>query len=213
MPASHLAGHLRGDNLNCFVFGPIAENLAFHGADPILSFWDQIKNGPNSWMMFISCFGFILPAILHLIYYFRSLEKTSKILMKKNEKSICIYSFFYKYRDLFAGIALCCVSITSPLCDAFLIQSSPYDTRHQQEDNYTRHQQRDLEDNYTPPPPLMEQINGIINGEFIHLQKLAQNLQTGNMFSNALMLPDGKTIDDLRNGNIGKIKAICFFCF
>jgi len=78
------------------------EMLWWKGAEPQDSFVKQILQGPTSWLMFVSCIGFALPAVLHL------LQPTG-------------------FEDYLAGCALLAVAISSPLCDALCVHSGVFD--------------------------------------------------------------------------------------
>mmetsp|Transcript_24751 Transcript_24751/g.51424 ORF Transcript_24751/g.51424 Transcript_24751/m.51424 type:complete len:257 (-) Transcript_24751:46-816(-) len=82
----------------CVSFSGVDENSPSAGADPEdgLSLLEQVKRGPCSRSMLLSCVGFVIPACIHL----------------------------YKHQhwaDLLAGFALLCVSVSSPLCDAYCV--------------------------------------------------------------------------------------------
>lgn len=62
----------------------------------------QLRRGPCRWQMFFSCVGFAIPAMVHL-------------------------SFGQHLGDWLAAFGLICVSVTSPLCDAFCVDSGVYD--------------------------------------------------------------------------------------
>lgn len=184
---AHLAGHLAGDNLDCFVYGPVAENWGNYGAKPSLSFWEQLRGGPQSWIMFFSCVGFLLPALVHLSFYLRACRRGSRraatedseFSVQHQEKNPC-GGFLFRHRDLWAGMALCCVSLTSPLCDAFLVRSAELDVRGTK-----------------------------MGDEFPFLQKLVLNLEAGTLFGNALKLGGAdysvaKMVEDVKYGKAGR---------
>lgn len=82
-------------------FSTIAEHRWCEGAvgAPFLA---QLRRGPVRWQMFFSCMGFAIPAVIHVA--------------KRQHLA-----------DIAAAIGLLCVSISSPLCDAFCVDSCVYD--------------------------------------------------------------------------------------
>merc|ERR1719265_1210038 len=72
------------------------------GAPTTESFQDQIRRGPYSYAMFISCIAFALPGFIH--FYMHE-----------------------HWADWYAGIAFFMVAISSPLCDAFCVYSAVFD--------------------------------------------------------------------------------------
>lgn len=99
----------------CVAFSAIDENIPSAGAEPEdgESLWQQVRRGPCSRSMLLSCVGFVIPAFIHLY---------------KREH----------WTDWFAGFALLCVSVTSPLCDAFCVWSAVYEDGIVSEGRYAR---------------------------------------------------------------------------
>merc|ERR1719203_97754 len=96
-------GTCTGKNLRlCF---SVFEELSWQkGAEPAggASLLGQIRRGPCSWSMLLSCVSFAVPGAIHLW----------------NHEVLA---------DYVAGVALLLVSLTSSLCDAFAVDSAEYD--------------------------------------------------------------------------------------
>jgi len=88
----------------CLVLSPFDEHIPSAGAQPDGgdSILQQVCKGPHNWVMFISCAGFAVPALVHL-YMHRCLA------------------------DYVAAFGLLCVTCTSTLCDVFCIYYGVYD--------------------------------------------------------------------------------------
>merc|ERR1711865_1234137 len=84
--------------------GTFDENLPDAGADPEIRFVDQLRDGPVSWHMFLSCVGFAIPGMIHLLYFHEHVE------------------------DYMVGMALLLVAVSSTVCDAYCVHSAPYDS-------------------------------------------------------------------------------------
>mmetsp|Transcript_106123 Transcript_106123/g.342644 ORF Transcript_106123/g.342644 Transcript_106123/m.342644 type:complete len:252 (+) Transcript_106123:142-897(+) len=82
-------------------FSPIAEHFWSEGALGA-DLWTQLQRGPCRWQMLFSCVGFAIPALVHL-------------------------GMHQHLADYIAAIALLCVAVSSPLCDAFCVDSCIYD--------------------------------------------------------------------------------------
>mmetsp|Transcript_65067 Transcript_65067/g.136309 ORF Transcript_65067/g.136309 Transcript_65067/m.136309 type:complete len:257 (+) Transcript_65067:271-1041(+) len=91
-------GKVTGDCLRLRL-SPIAEHLWSAGAPPAAPWRTQLARRPCRWQMLFSCVAFAVPAAVHLV---------------KREH----------LADWLAGLALLVVSITSPLCDAFFVDST-----------------------------------------------------------------------------------------
>eukprot|EP00419_Tripos_fusus_P025166 CAMPEP_0172724444 /NCGR_PEP_ID=MMETSP1074-20121228/86012_1 /TAXON_ID=2916 /ORGANISM="Ceratium fusus, Strain PA161109" /LENGTH=200 /DNA_ID=CAMNT_0013550925 /DNA_START=32 /DNA_END=632 /DNA_ORIENTATION=- len=83
---------------------PVDEHIPAAGAEPQDgdSIWMQVRKGPHNMVMFFSCIGFAVPALVHL-YMHRCLA------------------------DYIAAFGLLCVTCTSTLCDVFCIHYGVYD--------------------------------------------------------------------------------------
>jgi len=90
-------------------FSPIDEHLYEAGAEPEKAFSEQLREGPFSWIMFLSSVGFCVPAFIHL-------------------------SVGKHLADFLAGASLLLVSISSSLCDAFCVWSGIFDDGSEAED-------------------------------------------------------------------------------
>mmetsp|Transcript_112631 Transcript_112631/g.223973 ORF Transcript_112631/g.223973 Transcript_112631/m.223973 type:complete len:311 (-) Transcript_112631:69-1001(-) len=88
----------------CLVLSPVDEHIPAAGAEPQDgdSIWMQVRKGPHNMVMFFSCIGFAVPALVHL-YMHRCLA------------------------DYIAAFGLLCVTCTSTLCDVFCIHYGVYD--------------------------------------------------------------------------------------
>lgn len=103
---------------------PVDEHLMCAGADPDaqhgVSFWQQVRAGPYSWPMFYSCIAFMIPAVIHLLFFVKHREHKDNAWPFGGLRVEHLH-------DLLAGLALIAVGISSPLCDAFCVWSAVYD--------------------------------------------------------------------------------------
>jgi len=83
---------------------PLTEHIFWAGAAPAegANLFQQVRRGPWSWIMLISCMYFAVPGIVHLC-------------------------FRQHWMDYVSGITLLILSVTSSLCDAFCVDCAVYD--------------------------------------------------------------------------------------
>lgn len=79
----------------------IDENIPSAGSEPDDTFCSQVCRMPDNLYMFVSCTGFMSAAAIH--------------------------AYFHTFPDLIAIFGITCVSISSPLCDAFCIYYAIFD--------------------------------------------------------------------------------------
>lgn len=115
---------------SCFVFSNYAGMVPWYGAPVEKPFWEQLQDYDP--VMLAGCLLFWIPGILHLISYAAGWRRRSRAecaLLKKRDVG-CRGAFHRAWfrlverygdwdkRDLFCGITLCCVGVSSPCCDA-----------------------------------------------------------------------------------------------
>lgn len=103
-PGALLGPGDRTGGFMCIALSPVDENLWWAGARPdnVDGLLEQVRRGPCSWWMLLSCCCFLGPAAVHLH-------------MREGA------------HDLLAGAALAAVAVTSSLCDAFCVHPGVYD--------------------------------------------------------------------------------------
>jgi len=103
---NYVVGHYRGTGAPgnmVLALSEIDELLWWTGAGQLTcgTLYGQVRRGPYNWFMFLSCVGFLLAAIIHC--------------------------YFHAWADWCAVFGLVCVSISSPMCDAFCIHFNVYE--------------------------------------------------------------------------------------